>query len=232
MNTFNKLASFDSDEEVLVAQYYHFFKNEEIRKDFMNALGAEIGATGRAKNDMNFIKFSMKYGTHTTPINFKDVQPTVNIKIDSTNKNERFFISLLCSQIELISTLYFFENRHEKGEACALMADNKKTWFDANCPEYNGELKYLDNIFLMLTCVRPDYIAIFKDFYKEHKESSKEFESGFGLILFDKNGNPLQKVNFKFFDLRNAPDQAFRLNPPSSKDNFELSECFNRPIFN
>lgn len=231
MNTFNKFASFDLDDEVLFAQYYHFFKNEEIRKDFTNSLGAEIGATARAKNDMNFIKFSMKYWPHISPIKFKDVQPTVSIKIDSTNKNERFFISLLCSQIELICTLYFFENRHEKGEACALMADDKKTWFDANCPEYNGELKYLNNIFLMLTCVRPDYISIFKDFYKEHEESSNEFESGFGLMLFDKNGNPLQKVNFKFFDLRNAPDHAFRLNSPSSKDNFEVPECFDRPFF-
>lgn len=232
MNTFNKIASIDSDEEVLVAQHFNYFKNEQNCDNLMYTIGEEIGPIARTKNNMNFVKFMLKAKKNIKKIKLKNVEPTVSIKIDSTKENERFFISLLSSQMRLACMLYFLELRHEKGEAFAVIGDDTKTWFDAQCPHYNGEVKYLDNIFQMLNYVKPDYIMFFNDFYKEHKESSEDFESGLGLILLDKNGNPLQKVNLKFFDLRNAPTHAFRLNSPSPKDDFDMAESFDRPLFN
>ena len=100
----------------------------------------------------------------------------------------------------------------------------KKIWLDGQDTDISMLPHSLDDFASMLCDQKPSKIVYFTLMPYMHVDSV----FGFGLYLFDEADNLISKMVYKFFDESLAPENAFKLNTPTT---FEQFDDRSRPFF-
>ncbi|HEN9589571.1 hypothetical protein OFN08_01380 [Acinetobacter baumannii] len=210
--------------EYLNIQNERILANENSSKEIEKRINRENGLIGRKINELAYVLFSFTDGYKSLNItNFENIEPTKVFKIDSDNPIERFGILYLYSILKNMCMVYFYNNKYKKAHAFSLTEIEYFLCDNAICPNYMEDLKTADDITSMLEKFMPNHIILSKIFYGNLNEPAKEFVSGFGIILFNEEGELLSKANFKFYDLSNAPQNALIL------DNAQIGASLTHP---
>ncbi|MDV7428066.1 hypothetical protein R4470_02210 [Acinetobacter baumannii] len=100
----------------------------------------------------------------------------------------------------------------------------KKIWLDGQDTDLSTLPHSLDDFSSMLCDQKPSKIVYFTLMPYMHVDSV----FGFGLYLFDEADNLISKMVYKFFDESIAPENARKLNTPTT---FEQLDDSSRPFF-
>ncbi len=150
---------------------------------------------------------------------FNNTNPTVSITCDLSDINDRKFAEYLLSSLAELVVKYIVENNlqafigHEMSEKTWLSIDAQASQVDSM-----NEVERLLNQFKpskVIYCDLMPYMNIDSVF-------------GFGLYLFDEANNLIAKLVYKFFDESIAPENARKLNTPTT---FEQLDDRSRPFF-
>ncbi|WP_163120362.1 hypothetical protein [Acinetobacter pittii] len=146
---------------------------------------------------------------------FPELKATCNISYDRSSYEESTFVEYLLT--EVIWNLSYWIDKYTKENSCEILLNlewHKEVWRNIKGEEFNPLC--IDDLEKMFFYSNPSKVIFIECPYRD-----SDPRCGFGLYLFDANDKLIFKTIYKFFDLADAPPNAFRLNVPISLPAFE-----------
>lgn len=149
------------------------------------------------------------------------VKPSVDYSVVFQDYRQIKFAESVLSGIEMLISKYANESN-----AHLIIGGNglKKIWLDGQVADLGPLPHSLADFTLMLCEKKPSTIVYVGLMPYMHVDAA----FGFGLYLFDESDNLISKLVYKFFDESIAPEDAFRLNTPTT---FTQLDDNSRPFF-
>lgn len=167
----------------------------------------------------NISDFGLNFGPIRLVQNFYQIPPTTKVKCDLENNNDVKFTELLHYSIEASVTQYALKNKIKLTLGHEM---NGKIWLDMEGAALS--IRSVAELEVILDQLKP--AEVIYSYLMSYMDINSVF--GFGLYLFDDNGNLISKMICKFYDESIAPDDAYRLNTPTT---FKQLEDSSRPFF-
>ncbi len=152
---------------------------------------------------------------------FPKVQPSAVCSVNLQDHKQIKFAEGTLIGIEMVISEYA-----KNADIHLIIGGNslKKIWLDGQDIDLSTLPHSLDDFASMLCDQKPSKIVYFTLMPYMHVDSV----FGFGLYLFDEANNLISKMVYKFFDESITPENALRLNTPTT---FEQLDDSSRPFF-
>lgn len=167
----------------------------------------------------NILALRLNSGPFRLAQNFYQIPPTTKIKCDLEDINDVKYSEFVHYSIEAWVTQYALKNNIKLTLGHEM---NGKIWLDMEGAVLG--IRSVAELDVILDQLKPAEVIF--SYLMSYMDINSEF--GFGLYLFDDNGNLISKMICKFYDESIAPDDAYRLNTPTT---FEQLEDSSRPFF-
>lgn len=194
--------------------FYESF-NEDEKDEFKNVFNKK-----KIRRYLRNLSSATKNGKKKL-FRFQDLKSTCNISYDKSSREESLYVEFLFSIVMFILDSKI--STYTKDDNCKVLLG--LDWRDRFWRNVKGEAfnpLSINDLSEMLSHCNPSTVIFLHcptHFYDPI--------SGFGLYLFDENDKLIFKTIYKFFDLEDAPSDAFRLNVPEySEDIDSHSRCF------
>lgn len=180
----------------------------------------------RKINQSQILKLDESLTNIQEKLEFDKVNAEFNISFEKNNIADSKFSEFLFNAHLHIVTQYVVKNNI--GLLKANEAKDKSIWCGGSCNSSSQSIPdSLDSLELTLSRLKPAKIVYLQSTdYASNMCNDSVF--GFGLYLFDEANNLITKLVYKFFDESIAPENARKLNTPTT---FEQLEDRSRPFF-
>ena len=180
----------------------------------------------RKINQSQILKLDESLTNIQEKLEFDKVNAEFNISFEKNNIADSKFSEFLFNAHLHIVTQYVVKNNI--GLLKVNEAKDKSIWCGGSCNSSSQSIPdSLDSLELTLSRLKPAKIVYLQS-TDYASNLSKDSAFGFGLYLFDEADNLISKMVYKFFDESLAPENAFKLNTPTT---FEQFDDRSRPFY-
>ena len=180
----------------------------------------------RKINQSQILKLDESLTNIQEKLEFDKVNAEFNISLEKDNIADSKFCEFLFNAHSHIITQYVVKNNI--GLLKVDEAKDKSIWCGSSCNSSSQSIPdSLDSLESTLSRLKPAKIVYLQS-TDYASNLSKDSAFGFGLYLFDEADNLISKMVYKFFDESLAPENAFKLNTPTT---FEQFDDRSRPFF-